>query len=535
MNDFDSQYNPQPSQPDTQYPQPPSAPTETTPTEAVPPQTTYPPENSAANSQQNAPPYYSPDPTGFVPTQYPVTSHSTPSPYYPSPLIQPNAPTTGYQPGTAWTSPPPTPIPTAAPSTPPTPLPVEEQKGEYQWTSPTKKVTEKKTDKKESTGGNPPSKPPKTKWPLIAIVLVVLVALGVVIGHFFSGTTGSNTAVNSTTQNSAISPTTGNALSGQDVYKKTSPSIVGIQVYSNSNHLSKSMIGEGSGIIASEDGYIITNAHVITGSNIKAILVLLSNGESYEATLLGQDTSMDLAALKIEAPDLVAAEFGDSDKLESGEICYAIGNPGGSDFANSISMGIISGLDRQLMDDDGFVVPSIQTTAAINPGNSGGALVNSSGQVIGVTSSKIALDYFESMGFAIPINDTLPIIDELIENGKILNRARIGITYSESTVIDEASAKVYGCPTGIQVSAVESGSDAAAQGLKAGDIIHSIDGETIASVKDMQAILRSHKAGDEVTAEIYRPTSSNSLSKGETISITFRLMEESDASETSSS
>lgn len=471
------------------------------PTYSVPPQTPpVQPLPSAPMTQ--APPSFSQNPA-TIPYPYPYQSQS---PVYP----QQSAPM-------SWT-------PSSSPS-PSTSNPTANS-APYQWTA--------NSSPSKTGGGNQEPPKPKKKWKLIIAVVIILVIIGVVVAA--SGVLSNNSpsvvssaeSTSSSSSGLAISPDSGDILPAQEVFKKASPSVVGIQTYSNMNHLTDSMLGEGSGIIFTSDGYIITNAHVVTDDNQKAILVLLADGTSYQAKLVGKDTSTDLAVLKIDATNLPVAEFGDSSKLEIGETCYAIGNPGGSDFANSMARGIISGLDRQLMEANGFIVPSIQTDTAINPGNSGGALVNSAGQVIGITSSKIALEYFEGMGFAIPINDAQPIVNELIQSGSINNRPRIGITYSESEIIDEATAKLYGIPTGVLISAVDSTSDAAQQGLKAGDIIHSIDGQTISSIKDIQSILRKYRAGDEITVEVYRPTSSASLANGETLTITFKLMEQTE-------
>lgn len=291
-------------------------------------------------------------------------------------------------------------------------------------------------------------------------------------------------------------------LTTKQIYQKVSPSVVGIVTY----RLDSTWVpaGEGSGIIISEDGYIVTNSHVI--SNAQGIKVVLSNDEEYEAEIIGVDTRTDLAVVKIKASGLAPAEFGNSDQMSAGDKVVAIGNPGGLEFAGSITQGIISALNRQITSSGGYTMECIQTDAAINPGNSGGALVNEYGQVVGINSSKIAATDYEGIGFAIPSNTAVPILEDLKRNGRVTGRAKIGITISGS--VGEMEAQLYSVPTGVVIAGVERGSDAAAKGVQAYDIITKIDGVKVDEINDIYAVLEQHQPGDSVTLTVFRRPSS---------------------------
>ena len=200
------------------------------------------------------------------------------------------------------------------------------------------------------------------------------------------------------------------------------PSIVGITVYTQKSSISPS--GWASGIIMSEDGYILTNAHVV--SNAAAVSVELDNGESYVADVIGYDTKTDLAVMKIDAEGLTPAEFGNSDELRVGERVVVIGNPGGRELSGSAAQGIVSGVNRSLSADS-YSTSYIQTDAAINPGNSGGALANAYGQVVGISSARLASYDYENICFAIPINTAKPIVEQIKATGSF-TRAYLGIT-----------------------------------------------------------------------------------------------------------
>ncbi len=291
---------------------------------------------------------------------------------------------------------------------------------------------------------------------------------------------------------------TGGKLSATEVFKMASPSVVGVVQYQYSYSLEPS--GSGSGIILSEDGYIVTNAHVIEGA--EAVKVVLYNEQEYEAKVIGADTQTDIAVLKIEANNLVKAEFADSTQVEIGETVYALGNPGGLSLQSSFTNGIISGLDRIISPDDGIYSMSvIQTSAAINPGNSGGALINEYGQVVGITSSKIISTDYEGIGFAIPSATAKPIIEEIMEKGYVSGRAKLGIT---GTTVDSVTAKYYKVPEGVQIVSIDSDSDLLNTEAKVGDIIIGYNGEEIANMEELQTALTQNDPGDKVKLTLYR-------------------------------
>ena len=292
-----------------------------------------------------------------------------------------------------------------------------------------------------------------------------------------------------------------------DVVQKVRPSVVGVitesfQTYSTSS--------TGSGIILSEDGYIVTNNHVVEGGD--SIAVTLDDGETYAAELIGTDAKSDIAVLKIEAKNLPVAEFGDSSQVEVGEAAIAIGNPLG--LNGTVTAGIISAVDREIQVGSSNMV-LLQTDASINPGNSGGALLNEYGQVIGVNSAKISSEDSEGMGFAIPSNTVGPIVEELIDKGYVSGRPLTGISGRN---VSSLAAAFYNIPQGILVDQVAPESDAAAKGLAAGDVIIGVDDIRVENISDACTLRDEHKAGDTMKLTFYR--------QGITHEINIQLMEE---------
>ncbi len=295
------------------------------------------------------------------------------------------------------------------------------------------------------------------------------------------------------------------------VAEKASASVVGIRttaaVVSFFGGVSDST-GEGSGVIYSSDGYIITNYHVLasvigqTSQNSK-IEVFLNNDTkvSHPATVVGYNINSDLAVIKIEKTGLPAVEIADSDKLKSGQFAVAIGCPGGLDFIGSVSYGIISGLDRTIGSPDVQSVSLIQTDAAINPGNSGGALLNTEGQLIGINSSKISSTEYEGMGFAIPSNTVKAICDQIIAKEDD-PEPYVGITISET--YSEATLKSLGYPAGAVVSSVVSGGPASDGGIRRGDIITEFNGKKINSYNDLYDAIMNCTVGKSTDVTIYR-------------------------------
>lgn len=292
-----------------------------------------------------------------------------------------------------------------------------------------------------------------------------------------------------------------------DVVQKVRPSVVGVitesfQTYSTSS--------AGSGIILSEDGYIVTNNHVVEGGD--SIAVTLDDGETYAAELIGTDVKSDIAVLKIDAQNLPAAEFGDSSQVEVGEAAIAIGNPLG--LNGTVTAGIISAVDREIQVGSSNMV-LLQTDASINPGNSGGALLNEYGQVIGVNSAKISSEDSEGLGFAIPSNTVGPIVEELIDKGYVSGRPLTGISGRNVSAL---TAAFYNIPQGILVDQVAPESDAAAKGLTAGDVIIGVDDIRVENISDACTLRDEHKAGDTMKLTFYR--------QGSTHEINIQLMEE---------
>lgn len=284
----------------------------------------------------------------------------------------------------------------------------------------------------------------------------------------------------------------------QYAYNIISDSTVGVVCYVKGNNTA--VKSQGTGIIISEDGYIVTNSHVIGDSKtLYDVRITTVDGTSYEAIVVGYDSRTDLAVLKVNGKNMKAAAFADSDEAYIGQDVIAVGNPGGMDFQNSLTKGILSAKDRKL--NLSTQVSFLQTDAAINPGNSGGALCNLHGQVIGVTSAKISSDAYEGMGFAIPSRTVKEVVDDLVAQGFVEGRVRIGIT---GQAVTSAMMQYYDIPSGILVSSIDEDGPCADTELEKDDIITMFDGKEIKSFSDMYNYLAEHKAGDKVTLTVYR-------------------------------
>ena len=287
-----------------------------------------------------------------------------------------------------------------------------------------------------------------------------------------------------------------NALSLQQIYEKMNPSVVSII------STLKSGTATGTGIIMSESGYIITNHHVIEGAN--QLTVLTYDDQQYSAELVGSDSISDLAVLRVEAGNLTAAEFGDSDSLRVGDSVVAIGDPLGIQLRGTMTSGIISAINRDLTVEDRKMT-LIQTDAALNSGNSGGPLINCYGQVIGINTMKMSSYYssatVEGLGFAIPIAVAKPIIDELIENGYVAGRPAIGIN-GES--MPEYARLYYRLPKGVYITYVSEASDAYVKGIRENDIITAVNGTAVSTIDEINTIKNQYMAGDQITLTVYR-------------------------------
>ncbi len=338
---------------------------------------------------------------------------------------------------------------------------------------------------------------------------------------------GENKTTNSTVQTSTATGTTTNLVSLSN-YSNTAvfaankilPSIVGIQVtykatsnsfFSFGSPTTTEATATGSGIIISDDGYIVTNNHVVDSSSSNSSysyyslsdatsvkVKLYGSDETYDAKIVGKDSQTDLAVLKIEKTGLTAAEFADSDQAVVGEFAMAVGSPLGLD--TTVTTGIISAVNREV-ESDGTKYVCIQTDAAINSGNSGGALVNSEGKVIGINTLKLSGSGVEGIGFAIPINSTLDVISQLKDHSKVL-RPYIGITGLD---LDNDTVKRYSLATlGVYVRSVQNFSPAEKAGLQAGDIIIKADGTDIKTMDELTEIKNKHQIGDTMTLKINR-------------------------------
>ncbi len=275
--------------------------------------------------------------------------------------------------------------------------------------------------------------------------------------------------------------------------------------------------GSGSGIVVSADGYIITNNHVI--ENTQVVKVKLSDGTEYAANVIGSDQKTDIAVLKIDGTsNLSVAVMGDSDKIQVGELAVAIGNPLGTQLTGTVTQGVISAVNRTVESINNTYVNLIQTDAAINSGNSGGALVNGYGEIIGVNTVKYAASGVEGIGFAIPVNDVMPIVDDLIENGYVRGRPLIGINIIE---VNEQLSAYNNIPVGLYVANVEPGSAADMGGIKAGDVITKADGKEVKTRDELNGIRDTKKVGEVLVFEVYR--------NGKNIEVSIILQEDKSA------
>lgn len=323
-----------------------------------------------------------------------------------------------------------------------------------------------------------------------------------------------------------------NAMSISDIVKKVTPSVVGVQatfkmpnnynynygfgMFGNGNSgngdNSGSMTGVGTGIIMREDGYIVTNAHVIYDSEYgcgeaTSVEIRMSDEETtYDAKVVAYDIETDLAVLKVDQTGLTAAEFGDSDQCQVGDAVVAIGNPLGLELQNTVTCGIISALNRKVTIND-KTMTLIQTDTAINNGNSGGPLINSSGQVVGINSAKMSSSVsssgatIEGIGFAIPMTEAREIVDDLINYGYVTGRPQLGISCQD---VSEAVSQAYNLPIGAYVISVTDGGAAAEAGLQVGDVITAINDNKIETTEELNNYKNEYNAGDTVTLTIVR-------------------------------
>lgn len=395
--------------------------------------------------------------------------------------------------------------------------------GEYSFAY--KKAEPAKTQSAPYVAPQVPPKPPKSpkkshRFSFVTVIAASLVAAMLGSGFMYIflnlGQSDKNTQTATSSKETSSVATTEKVveISGsieelaQNAAAKAGSSVVSVQTtFAVQNFFSgnSTSSGSGSGVIYKEDGYIITNYHVISDaieSTNSTITVYLDNSteNGYKASVINYNISCDLAVLKIDKTGLDAIDIADSDELKVGQYVVAIGSPAGLEFMGSTTFGIISGLNRQISTTNG-TMNLIQTDAAINPGNSGGALVNAKGELVGISSSKLVNESYEGMGFAIPVNTVVKICDNLIAHeGEGDPYTGISISYNYT----EQILKYYGYPAGAVVSGVDNGSPAETAGIQRGDIITAYGDTEISSYTDYESALKEHFPGEKVTVEYYR-------------------------------
>ena len=347
----------------------------------------------------------------------------------------------------------------------------------------------------------------KERRPTLLLAVIFMVAAALIGGFFaliFEGKANDFKESRDLAQSRAEESTFGEAddeMNGSEVAQKILPSVVGIRAAGtvSANGIAAAAESSGSGVIIDDRGYIVTNYHVI--ADCETVSAVFADNSEAKAEIIGYDRRTDLALLKAEKEGLTAAEFADKEP-EVGEAAYAVGNPGGPEFAGTVTKGIISGVNRTLVTDDGSTFSLIQTDAAINPGNSGGALCDEHGEVVGINALKISEIGFEGMGFAIPADTVREIVGELLEKGSV-QRGALGV-YLICT-IDETIAADYntGIDHGVIIKPQEN-SAAEKAGLKDYDIITALNGEAVTDMYDLQQKVFAMDAGDTVTITVFR-------------------------------
>lgn len=360
------------------------------------------------------------------------------------------------------------------------------------------------------------SRKPMKNSTLISIVSVIGISSVLLSGG--AAYAGTKLAQQQAQENTAITEQAPNdttnvnvtTIDVSDVVSKLRPSVVEISTesISSGNSIFGQYIsqGAGSGVIYSEDGYIITNNHVIDGAS--SITVKTMDGTEYPATLVGTDPQTDIAIIKIDAKGLIPATLGDSDSIKVGQAAIAIGNPLGS-LGGSVTTGTISAVGREITIDN-ETMTLLQTDAAINPGNSGGGLFDINGRLVGIVNSKNAATEIEGLGFAIPISDVTGVIQELIQNGRVTSRPVLNVTLQniESSAFMGEETEIK---PGVYIVQVVDGGTADRAGLKVGDRIISFDGKEIEASADVKQVLKQHAIGDKVEIVIERDGKEMSL------------------------
>jgi len=338
---------------------------------------------------------------------------------------------------------------------------------------------------------------------LLCLALAAIVALGGLVWRLAAGVPASQPDAGGekpvTMQLDDLPETADGGLTTAEIAQRVAPSVVSVHIYEQDSLAPSSM---GSGVVLTQDGYIITNAHVVEGAS--GINVLFADGTEMDARIIGVDEKTDLAVIKVAGEGLVPAEFGDSGALAVGERAVAIGNAAGQ-FDGTVTQGVISGLDREVtvtVGDRDVTMSLIQTDAAINPGNSGGALVNRFGQVVGINSARMNSAFFEGICFAIPTRTAQPVVENLIAYGYVRDRGVLGVTVIALTGVN---GPPNGLPAqGLYISEIAANSDLVRSDVTVGDIILEADGQVMETAADLSAVVQSHKLGETVHLKVQK-------------------------------
>lgn len=464
------------------------------------------------SQQRQSPPNYCGRPPYQAPNPY---RGQTPYGYPPQP---------GYyqgQPGGYQGYRPQPPVPAAEPVVPPQP-PVTQPPEDQNPEPPEKKKMNKKT---------------KVFLWVIGVVLVLLGAAMVLYSvGLASGWFGQGAGEPPQTSSSAPAPQDDQKLleieeipqdgmmTPNQVYEKVKHSVVAVVTYGQGSDLTDSPISSGSGIVFSEDGYIVTNSHVVGDSNQYPVKVVFTGRDEneedkeYPAQIVGYDKRTDIAVLKINATGLTPAEFADSDQLKVGDTVLSLGNPGvaGENFTNTLTKGMVSAVNRTVTMSS-INMQYIQTDAAINPGSSGGALLNLYGQVVGINAAKITTTEIEGICFAIPTNIAKDVINDIVKNGYVSDRVRLGITIRS---LSSYEAQMYNVPQGLVIVGFSDDSELPGKGAEIGDIITAINGVETTTSNTLYSQLEKFKAGDKVKLTIYRQASGDQKARTFEIEVT---------------
>lgn len=465
--------------------------------------------------RQVPPPYY-----GGTPYQAP-NPYQNQAPYgYPGQAAR-NQGQPGYQESRWYPQQPAQPAPTG--SVPPPSQPPQKEAGEL----PDAKPPEKKRMNK------------KTKaflWVIGAVLVLLGAAMVLYSVGLTSGWFGGETAEPPQASSSTPAPEDDQKLleieeipqdgmmTPNQVYEKVKHSVVAVVTYGQGSDLTDSPISSGSGIVFSEDGYIVTNSHVIGDSNQYPVKVVFTGqdeneeDQEYPAQIVGYDKRTDIAVLKIDAAGLTPAEFADSDQLKVGDTVLSLGNPGvaGENFTNTLTKGMVSAVNRTVTMSS-INMQYIQTDAAINPGSSGGALLNLYGQVVGINAAKITTTEIEGICFAIPTNIAKDVINDIVKNGYVSDRVRLGVTIRG---LSSYEAEMYNVPQGLVIVGFSSDSEIPSKGAEIGDIITAINGVNTTSSNTLYNELEKFKAGEKVKLTIYRQASGSQRARTFEIEVT---------------